>query len=110
MPQVLTYETVDIESQSHFHNEVKTVAATHTITGGALFPCDTTAGGFTITLPSAEAYAGRVITIKKMVAANTLTVAAGGGDTIDGSASLPFTTQYDYLTVQSDGLNWLVIT
>ena len=69
---------------------------------------DTTAGSFTLTLPSAVLFNGRAFAIKKSVAANTLTLAASGSDTIDGSASVSVVGTSGYMVVAaSDG--WHVI-
>jgi len=53
---------------------------------------DTTAGSVTVTLPDARAHAGKIYDIKKIPAANTLTVQASGSDTVDGGASSAWTT------------------
>lgn len=109
MPQVLTVSIIDVAAQSHFHTEVKIVSATHTITGGTTFLCDGGGGAFTITLPLASLYTGRLITIKRVSASGTITVGRSGSDTIDGATSVDLTTQYERLSVTSDGLNWLVV-
>jgi hypothetical protein len=72
-----------------------------------VWPCDTTSAGFTITLPTAVGVSGRVYVIKKTVAANTLTIATGGGN-IDGNATISVSTQNQSYTLVSDGTNWLV--
>lgn len=72
---------------------------------------DTTAGSVTITLPPAADAVGRLpVTIKKVVAANTLTVAADGGDTIDGAASVSWQASGDSREFLSDGTTWSVLS
>ena len=82
-----------------------TSTATHGIT---TLLCDTTATGITVVLPTAAANTA-VITIKKTAAANTLTIAATGAQTIDGAATAAWTSQYESITVVSDGTNWMII-
>jgi hypothetical protein len=77
------------------------------ITSDGVILGDTTSAGFTITLPTAVG-ATKQYTIKKIVAANTLTIASTSG-TIDGSASLAITAQYTALTFVSDGTNWFIV-
>jgi hypothetical protein len=68
---------------------------------------DTTAGVFTVTLPSAVTYKDRVITIKREdVSSNDLTVAASAGN-VDGAATYALTGSTRVSArFQSDGANW----
>lgn len=68
---------------------------------------DTTGGSFTINLPATPT-AGDMYSVKKSVAANTLTF-SGNGKNIDGAASVGLTTQYDTRTVIYNGTEWSVI-
>lgn len=79
-----------------------TIAATDYLICG-----DTTGGSFTVNLPASPT-AGDSYAVKKTVAANTLTVAGGGGLTIDGAASIGLTTQYSLRTVTYNGTEWSV--
>jgi len=68
---------------------------------------DTTSGGVTITLPTAVDSAGRELVIKKINAgANNVTIDGYSSETIDGSASIVFNTQYENYTLISNGTNW----
>ncbi|NBS91713.1 hypothetical protein EBS67_17250, partial [bacterium] len=71
------------------------------------------AGGttsYTVTLPTAVGITGRMYQIKKTSASSyTVTVATTSSQTIDGSASLVVTTQYQSYTLISDGSNWLIL-
>lgn len=69
-------------------------AATTLGDGDDVLLADTTGGSFAVTLPDAASYAGRRFEVKKMVAANTMTLTASGSDTIDGAATVAVTTQY----------------
>jgi hypothetical protein len=87
----------------------KTGAYTATATDSTLLG-DTTGGAFSITLPSAASITGRVYTIKRTSAgSNNLTVATTSSQTIDGSTTYVLGSQYKYVTVQSDGSNWVII-
>ena len=82
---------------------------TYTAKAKELVLCDTSGGGFTVTLPSAVPLPGASIVIKKTSAdGNTLTVATTSSQTIDGLTTQAWTTQHDALQVTSDGANWRV--
>ncbi|MES2287854.1 MAG: hypothetical protein V4547_19355 [Bacteroidota bacterium] len=66
-------------------------------------------GTTTITLPTAVGIPGRKYTIKNMGPATTVTVSASGAETIDGSPTKPLALQYQYLTVLSNGANWMIV-
>lgn len=66
-------------------------------------------GAFAVTLPSVSTTVGYEFVIKKTdSSANIVTVTPASG-TIDGAASFALTTQYQSITVQSDGTNWWLI-
>jgi len=64
----------------------------------------------TVTLPAAASMPGRSYTIKK-VGNNTATVTieANASETIDGALNVVLYCLYDFLKIQSDGTNWIVI-
>lgn len=66
---------------------------------------NTVGGNITVNLPAA-ATATIPITIKKIDAANTLTLDPNGAETIDGSTTVAITVQYQSVTLVSDGTNW----
>lgn len=81
-----------------------------TLTGSPAFiTADTTAGSVTLTLPPAASVTGYRAEVKKIAAANTLTVEGNGSETIDGSANLAWTTQYQSFAFVSDGSQWWLI-
>jgi hypothetical protein len=85
--------------------------ASYTLTDAdSIVACNASAGAFTISLPSAVGIAGRMYTIKKVDSSpNPVIVAPQPGQTIDGAASYVLSAQWKYVTVVSDGSNWLVI-
>ena len=62
-----------------------------------------------ILLPAAD-YTGGIVVIKRIDAsANITTIFPDGSETIDGLASYGISTQYESITIQSDGSNWHII-
>jgi hypothetical protein len=59
---------------------------------------DTRGGSVTLTLPPVVTHLGHSFTIKKLYAANTVTVVPSGSDTIDLAASFAFTTALQAIT------------
>lgn len=76
-------------------------ADTRLTEGDDILLVTTSGGNVTVSLPSARQVLGHKCQIKKMTAANTLTVDADGTDTIDGSGTLAWSTQYQSMTVVS---------
>jgi hypothetical protein len=74
-----------------------------------LVKADTSGGNVTVTLPPASAVSGYEVKVKKMTAANTLTLDGDGSETIDGAATLAWTVQYQAFTVVSDGTAWSIV-
>ncbi len=64
----------------------------------------------TFTLPSAVGMTGRQFTIKKTDSStNTVTVATSSSQKIDGGTTVALSSQWQFLTVISDGSNWMVV-
>ena len=79
-----------------------------------VYLCDATSAAFAVTLPpptDADPAAGRVVTFKKTDAsANAVTVTPDDvGETIDGATSYPLSSQYDFVTIISDGSVWHIV-
>jgi len=65
--------------------------------------------GITLTLPSAATTTGKVYTFKKADAgAGTVIIDGAGAETIDGAATYTMTTQYESVTLVSDGADWMI--
>ena len=62
----------------------------------------------TITLPTAIGITGKGYHIKN-VGTDTISVAAFGGQVIDGETSLSISSQYSSVQIVSDGSNWNII-
>ena len=66
-------------------------------------------GNVTITLYAASGNSGKIIQVKKMVAANSVIVDGNSSETIDGATTVTITAQYYNLTIVCDGSNWHII-
>ena len=71
---------------------------------------DATSGAITITLPTAVGFSGKVFNIKKTDSSvNAVTIATTSSQTIDGALTQPILTQYQNITVVSNGVGWSVL-
>lgn len=71
--------------------------------------CDSSGGVKTITLPSnSNLLTGRVYIVKR-VGSNNVVVATNDSATIDGASTQTLSSNYERITVQSDGTNWHII-
>ena len=85
------------------------VVAAHNAAPWEVVLADTSAGGFTVTLPLAASCPGKPITVKKVSGdGNVLVVDAQGAELVDGSPGLNITGQYVSPTLVSDGANWWI--
>lgn len=88
---------------------ITAASSTPTATEGThILLADTTSNGITIHLPTAVGNTATYI-IKKIAAANTVTIDPSGTETIDGSTTAAISVQYLALTLVSDGTNWHVV-
>ena len=76
-------------------------AATTLTEGDDSLDVTTSGGSVTVTLPPAASVPGKQYHVKKLSAANTLTLDGNGAETIDGAATLAWTTQYQSYLVES---------
>lgn len=72
------------------------------------YTIDCTANTFTVTLPTAVGIQRRVFVIKNS-GTGVITVATTSSQTIDGSTTQSLSLQYNSITVQSTGSNWIII-
>jgi hypothetical protein len=88
----------------------RTIAAHATVQDSDYFiRVDATAGAVTVTLPPAARWAGIALVIKKLDAANNVTIDGNGSEEIDGATTDVLTTQYESRTLFSNGTGWDVI-
>jgi hypothetical protein len=73
---------------------------------------DPTAGVVTINLPSAAGYAGymlKVVSLTDMIGPPAVNIVPFGVETINSDPSKMLTTPRERMTLESDGVNWLVV-
>ena len=78
-----------------------------------VYLCASAGGNVTVTLPdcrSGDALAGRVVTIFKVDAANDVIIDGDGSQTINGATTVTMSSQYNYRTIFSNGVEWFVIS
>lgn len=63
----------------------------------------------TVTLPSAVGTGGRQYLIKRNYSGGSTTLTASNSQTIDGTTTYLLTSNWKYVNVVSDGINWLII-
>lgn len=81
--------------------------ASQTLDGDNSLVLVNTSGHVTITLPAASTtHAGYTI---KNIGTGQVSIDPNGSDTIDGETGLELYTQYEYVTIVSDGTEWFII-
>lgn len=90
---------------------IATIVASGTLTDAHYtVNCNATSGAIVVGLPGASSAAGRMYHVRKSdSSANTVTLDAAGAETINGAATQAITTQYEVLTIQSDGTGWVIL-
>jgi len=71
---------------------------------------DTSANNMTIDLPDAINIKGRIYTVKKLVSANTVSINPYGTQTIDNALNYNLLLTNAFISFQSDGANWKIIS
>jgi hypothetical protein len=90
---------------------VMPVTSAYTVSlNDAFVPVNATSGAITVTLPKVAECKGKMIVIKKTDAsANAVTVDGNGSETIDGATTNALSSQYDSVSLMSDGTQWLIV-
>jgi hypothetical protein len=71
---------------------------------------DATSAAFTLTLPAAASNTGLEYSIKKIdSSANAVTIDGNASETIDDSTTRVLSSQYDSVTIVSDGTEWWIV-
>ena len=103
--------------QGFVHGDGYVATSIETITGNDTLDrtnfrtdADATSGNITVTLPAAASHTGRIYHIRKIDSSvNLVTVDASGSETINGALTVVITTQWDNLTIQSNGTSWGIL-
>lgn len=109
-------QSVDFSVATSANNEEWTVvnnsATDLTVTdGNTVVLASASAGGVTITLPSAGgSNKNRMIVVKKTDStSNGVVIDPNGSETIDGDTTLTITTENASVMIVSDGSNWSIV-
>ena len=70
---------------------------------------DTASGAVTINLPTAVGNSAVNYSIKKLGTTGNVTIDGNASETIDGATTAVLTTQYESITIVSDGTEWHII-
>lgn len=101
---VATHDGVKYRSPtSNVLTKISNYTATH---DDDVILANAASGAITITLPSATTAVYPIIVKKIDSTANAVTIAASGGQTIDGSATIDIAVQNGTATLYSDGSQW----
>lgn len=109
--QMLAYFKTQLQNTLQLVYATKTANYPVVITDGVT-EMDASGGVRTFTLPTAVGYAGKPLTFKKTDSSfNTVQLLTTSSQTIDGKASgaIYLFTQYETITVYSDGANWKIL-
>ena len=99
-------------SRSQEQSLTTVAAASYTVLGSdkIIHVTYTPTGTVALTLPTALMNAAQLPIVVKdaggNAGANNITIATGGAETIDGGATYVISTNYDTITLYSDGSNW----
>lgn len=92
-------------------NDVTTVSGTYAVqitNANAIVLCDTSGGGFTVTLPPVENMPFYTILVKNKPPGGGNITLDGNGANIDGNPTITITAP-DSRTVVSDGTDWWIV-
>ncbi len=110
-------ELLALDSNSKFHSYVVLKSINNAISDYSLtidnysLLCDATSASFSVYLPTSVGITGKIYLIKKIdSSANTVTIIPSGTETIDGSTSIVQNTADEIITIQSNGVNWIIIS
>ncbi|MBU2346695.1 MAG: hypothetical protein KJ888_21090 [Gammaproteobacteria bacterium] len=113
LPEV-TWDNYRHYFKSGLREKVYAVSAAYAITdtdGYRFIDVTTGSSNRTVTLPTASANSGRMLTVTKVDSGTGyVTVDGEGAETIGGHASLYLTSQYGRVTVYCDGTAWWVVS
>lgn len=87
-----------------------TQTGTYTANPGEVVACDPSGGGFTVTLPAANADERAVVILNITSSTNTITISRAGSDNVNGGTTITITTAHGAYWLIPDGTsNWYAI-
>ena len=96
-----------VSFEASISQPVRTITTDYVVTNfDRMIFADTTGGTITIYLPSATTTAGREFVIQKSVAANSVTIQAYTGETVEGSGAIGLSGIRNTITLISNGTNF----
>lgn len=96
----------------NFNLSVTTITFSTTADAYNTYFINASSGEVVLTLPSASTCAGRIYNIVRVQtypSAYNCIIACQSGQTINGMSSISLDNNYDRVTVQSNGSNWIII-
>lgn len=93
-------------------SSVATVTSSTTAEDILTYFLDASENNITVTLPSAKDYTGRIyhfVRVQESPSGYDCVIVPQEGEYINGESSLSLTDNYDRVTIQSNGSNWIVI-
>lgn len=110
--ETLTNKTLTTPSVDGIKLAYTTKSGNYTLTtSDYMVAVDANAAAVTITLPAASGNTGLTYVIKKIDSSgNNVTIDANGSETIDGSATVVLSSQWQSKMIMCDGSNWFVVS
>ena len=106
---LLTVPTSTLHVAGSIAQTITTLTSATTLDGThSLVHVNATSDTVNISLPTSVGIAGRsYIVMKTDASANTVVIDGNASETISGDLTLTLTGQYDWVTLRSDGANWI---
>jgi hypothetical protein len=84
------------------------VSAYTVVSADEIVKCDSSGGAFTVTLPTAASYKKPLTIVKVSSDFTGITIDGNGSETINGALTIKIHSQYESVTLVSDGSNWFI--
>jgi len=107
-PDELFVEITNVNVNVQIEPSIRAITGSTTLLATDFTANVTATGNTTTTLPTAVGIAGRIYNIKN-TGGGIVTIDTTSSQTIDGGLTAVLSTQYQSITVQSDGTNWIII-
>ena len=109
LPAELLHVSGNIKSDGIIKHSQATKTTAYTASTEEYLFCDGTTAGFSITLPAVSAGLQYTITKTDAITTHNITVDGNSSETIDGELTQALTTQYDAITIVSNGTTWFTL-